>query len=183
MCPLGWTWAKNIQDRDRTHKFPIIHIPGSPLCPVQAYQNMCQLTPLDSQQAAFCLISRRGPVLVTYNQYNVKPNEWIQACGYDPDEYSTHNFRRGEAIWAFHAKAPDSLIQLQGDWESGAYKRYFEMGLANKRDVSLKLIKCIKRQSVSLIWSGLTVESFWLSMGVASSSPITGNSKTETERN
>ena len=139
-----WTWAKNIQNRDRTHKVPIIHIPGSPLCPVEAYQNMCQLTPLDSRQAAFSLISRRGPVPVTYNQYNAKLKELIQACGRDPDEYSTHSFRRGGATCAFHAKVPDSLIQLQGDWVSDAYKRYLEMGLADKRDVSLKLIKYIK---------------------------------------
>ena len=105
---------------------------------------MCQLTPLDSRQAAFSLISRRGPVPVTYNQYNAKLKELIQACGRDPDEYSTHSFRRGGATCAFHAKVPDSLIQLQGDWVSDAYKRYLEMGLADKRDVSLKLIKYIK---------------------------------------
>ena len=142
---MVWTWVKN---RERTHKVPIIHIPGSPLCPVEAYQSMCQLTSQDSRQAAFSLISRRGPVPVTYNQYNVKLKELVQACGHDPDEYSTHSFRRGGATCAFHAKVPDSLIQLQGDWVSDAYKRYLEMDLADQRDLSLKLIKYIKRQSV-----------------------------------
>ena len=99
---------------------------------------------------------------MTYNQYNAKLKGLAQACGRDPDKYSTDSFRRGGATCAFHAKVLDSLIQLQGDWVSDAYKRYLEMGLADKRDVSLKLIKYIKRQSVSLILSGLTVESFRL---------------------
>ena len=133
---------------------------------------MCQLTPLDSWQAAFSLISRRGPVPVTYNQYNAKLKELAQACGRDPDEYSTDSFCRGGATFVFHTKVLDSSIQLQGDWVSDAYKRYLEMGLADKRDVSLKLIKYIKRQSVSWILSGLTVDSFRLWMCVASSGPI-----------
>ena len=114
---------------------------------------------------------------MTYNQYNAKFKELVQACGHDLDEYSTHSFRRGGATCAFHAKVPDSLIQLQGDWVSDAYKRYLEMGLADERDMSLKLIKYIKRQFVLWILSGLTIGSFRLWMGVASSSPVSWASK------
>ena len=143
-----WTWAKNIQNRDRAHKIPLLQIPGSPLCPVAAYKNMCNLIPLKEHQAAFSVISSTGPVPVTYPQFNGKLKQLIQACGLNPDDYSTHGFRRGGASCAFRAKVPDSLIQLQGDWASDCYKRYLEMGLVDKRDVSLKLIKHIKKQSV-----------------------------------
>ena len=64
------TWAKNIQNRNRAHKVPILHIPGSPLCPVEAYKNMCQLVPLEAQHPAFALKSSRGPLQVTYRQFN-----------------------------------------------------------------------------------------------------------------
>ena len=67
-----WTWAKNIQNRDRAHKIPILQIPGSPLCPVTTYKNMCELIPLKKHQAAFSLISSTGPVPVTYSQFNGK---------------------------------------------------------------------------------------------------------------
>ena len=139
---------QNIQNRDRAHKIPLLQIPGSPLCPVAAYKNMCNLIPLKEHQAAFSVISSTGPVPVTYPQFNGKLKQLIQACGLNPDDYSTHSFRRGGASCAFRAKVPDSLIQLQGDWASDCYKRYLEMGLVDKRDVSLKLIKHIKKQSV-----------------------------------
>ena len=109
---------------------------------------LCELIPLKKHQAALSLISSSGPVPVTYSQFNGKLKQLIQACGLNPDDYSTHSFRWGGASCAFCAKVPDPLIQLQGDWASDCYKRYLEMGLMEKRDVSMKLIKHIKKQSV-----------------------------------
>ena len=39
-----WTWAKNIQNRDRAYKIPLLQIPGSPLCPVAAYRTCAILS-------------------------------------------------------------------------------------------------------------------------------------------
>ena len=72
-----WTLAKNIQNRNRAHKVPILHIPGSPLCPVEAYKNMCRLVPLEAQHPAFALKSSRGPVPVTYQQFNQRLKNWL----------------------------------------------------------------------------------------------------------
>jgi hypothetical protein len=42
-------------------------------------------------------------------------HNWIKSIGKDPDEYSSHRFRRGGASWAFSAEVPSELIQLYGD--------------------------------------------------------------------
>ena len=141
-----WTWAKNIQNRNRMHKVPLMHIPGSLLCPVKAYRNMCRLVPLDGKHPAFALKSNRGPVPVTYQQFNQKLKKPVGACGLNPDNFSTHSFRRGGATYAFRADVPETLIQLRGDWASDCYKKYLEMGLAEKRGVSLWLAKHIAKK-------------------------------------
>jgi hypothetical protein len=54
---------------------------------------------------------------------------FIKSIGKDPDEYSSHSFRRGGASWAFSAEVPSELIQLYGDWSSDAYKKYLRFKL------------------------------------------------------
>ena len=144
-----WTWAKNIQNRNRAHKVPILHIPGSPLCPVEAYKNMCQLVPLEAQHPAFALKSSRGPLQVTYQQFNQRLKKLVGACGLNPGEFSTHSFRRGGATCAFQADVPEILIQLQGDWASDCYKKYLQMGMAEKRTVSLRLVNHVANKCSS----------------------------------
>ena len=141
-----WTWAKNIQNRNRVHKVPLLHIPGSLLCPVKAYCNMCRLVPLDGKHPAFALKASRGPVLVTYQQFNQKLKKLVGACGLNPDNFSTHSFRQGGPTCTFRVYVPETLIQLQGDWVSDCYKKYLEMGLAEKRAVSLRLAMHIAKK-------------------------------------
>ena len=147
-----WTWAKNIQNRNRVHKVPLLHILRSLLCTVKAYRNMCRLVPLDGKHPAFALKSSRGPVSVTYQQFNQKLKKLVGACGLNPDNFSTHSFRRGGSTCAFRADVPETLIQLQGDTASDCYKKYLEMGLAEKRAVSLRLAKHITKKYP--IWCG-----------------------------
>ena len=101
---------------------------------------------LTAHYTAFALKSSRGPVPVTYQQFNQKLKKLVGACGLNPDNFSTHSFRRGGATCAFRADVPETLIQLQGDWVSDCYKRYLEMGLAEKRAVSLRLAKHITKK-------------------------------------
>ena len=132
-----WTWAKNIQNHNRAHKVPILHIPDSSLCPVEAYKNMCQLVPLEGQHPAFASKSSRGPIPVTCQQFNQKLKKLVGAYGLNPGDFSTHSFRRGEAMCAFQADAPEILIELQGDWAWDCYKKYLQMGMVEKEQCHL----------------------------------------------
>ena len=132
-----WTWVKNIQKRGRAHKVPILHIPGSSLCPVEAYKNMCHLAPLEGQHPAFAIKSSRGPVQGIYQQFNQKLKKLIGACGFNPEDFSTHSCRRGGATCAFQEDVPEILIQLQGDWASDCYMKYLQMCRAEKEQCCL----------------------------------------------
>ena len=136
---LFWSWAKNIQFGNRVHKIPLLEIPGSKLCPVWAFRNMCTLVPVPQQHPAFCLHSKGNIVPITYPQFNSALKALIKKVGKDPQEFSSHSFRRGGATCAFKAEVPDTLIQLHGDWASDCYKRYLHMGLEEKKGVSQKI--------------------------------------------
>ena len=124
-----WTCAKNIQNRNRAHKVPIFHIPGSSLRPVEAYKNMCHLVPFEGQHLAFDSKSSRGPIPVTYQQFNQKLKKLVGAFGLNPGDFPPHSFQRAGATCAFRANVPEILIQLQGDWASDCNK-YLQMGIS-----------------------------------------------------
>ena len=136
---VTWSWAKNIQFGQRLHKVPLLEIKGSPLCPVKAYVNMCNLVRADSHHAAFSVVKDQKVVPITYNQYQKKLKQLITRGGRNPDKYSTHSFRRGGATCAFQAQVPTELIQIQGDWASEAYKQYVKLGMEEKMLVASKM--------------------------------------------
>jgi hypothetical protein len=65
----------------------------------------------------------------------------IKLIGENPDEFSTHCFRRGEggSSWVFAAEVPTKLIQLYGDWCSDAYKKYLKFSLEDKISVANRM--------------------------------------------
>jgi hypothetical protein len=50
---------------------------------------------------------------ITYFQFQKVLKSLIKSIGKDPDEYSSHSFRRGSASWAFSAEAPSELILMK----------------------------------------------------------------------
>ena len=95
---LVWDWAKNIQAGERLHKVPLLQIPGSKLCPVRAYKNMCALVPAQGKSPAFSTLVKGKIVPITYSQFNRKIKQLITSCQLDPAQFSTHSFRRGGNI-------------------------------------------------------------------------------------
>jgi hypothetical protein len=65
--------------------------------------------------------------------------------GKHSDDYSTHSFMRGTVTWAFSAEVPTELIQLYGDWQRNAYKKYLKFNLEDKI--------CVANKSTSLVAS------------------------------
>ena len=61
-----------------------------------------------------------------YKGFKLKLRLLIKVIGLNPENYSTQGFRRGGSFFAFKSGVPADLIQLHGDWPSGAYKKVWK---------------------------------------------------------
>ena len=124
---LIFTKTKMIQFGERALKVPLVAIPGSPLCPVSAYQQMVSTIPAPDTAAAFSHVVAGELKPYTYSKFQKKLKSAITAIGKDPRLYSSHSMRRGGATSAFEAGVQTSVIQTQGDWATDTYLRYVRM--------------------------------------------------------
>ena len=133
--------SKTNQYADRVHVVPVLSLPGSPLCPVQAFRHMVRLCPAASSAPAFVLPSGRASYrCITYPMYNAFIKDAISAIGLRPSAFSSHSFRRGGATFAFQAKVPAELIKSTGDWKSSAYLLYLDLSFQDKVRVSSAML-------------------------------------------
>ena len=110
---VEFRWTKTIQKGERILEIPLFQIPGSSLCPVQAYRLMCEaISPL------FMLPKHK---MVNYRLYQSKLKESILKIDLNPENFTTHAFRRGFASLIFKVKTPADKIQLMGGWHSDAF--------------------------------------------------------------
>lgn len=128
-------WSKTNQYGRRIVRSPLVAIPGSPLCPVQAFSRMTALIPAEAGDPAF--LRRKGKKLkpICYHTFQRKLRLYISRIGFEASAFSSHSFRRGGASWAFSIGMPGEMIQLQGDWASDAYKKYLSFSLDDKLKV------------------------------------------------
>ena len=133
-------WSKTIQFGQKILKLPIVEIPGSVLCPIKAFNKMCEMVPARPSDPLFSLPNNK---CVTYYQYQKRLRYFIQKIGLNPEEFSTHSFRRGETSYAFRSKVPVELIKMHGDWKSDCYQQYLSFSLEDKLVVVSKMKKSI----------------------------------------
>jgi hypothetical protein len=133
---VTFEWTKTIQSGERRLKIPLVNIPGSVLCPVNAYIRMCNVIPAPDDSPALVLRKHSRLVPVTYPQFLSKLRYIINKTGRVSELYSSHSFRRGGATFDFRSHIPSELIQLHGDWASDAYKVYLEFSLADNISVA-----------------------------------------------
>ena len=84
-----------------------------------------------------------GPQPITYAQFQKFIKAAVASVGLDPNDFSSHSFRRGRANWAFSANVPSELIKVQGDWASQAYLRYLDCSVDQRVVVSHSMSQCI----------------------------------------
>ena len=129
-------WSKTIQYGERLLQTPLIPIPGSVLCPVSAYNNMCSQVKAKPDDPLFSLPKGQ---YVTYSKFQSKLRELISKLSLEPQLYSSHSFRRSGATFAFQSGCSSELVQLQGDWKSDAYRRYLTFSLNDKLAVAMEM--------------------------------------------
>ena len=148
---VTFRWSKTNQFGGRVHKVPIISIPGSPLCPVNAYKAMLEKCPGVSGDPAFFFRDISGKVgpkkPVTYSQLQNCIKNGVARLGFDPKAFSSHSLRRAGATWAFHSQVPSELIKSHGDWASEAYLRYLDFSLSERLNVAEMMSKEIVRMA------------------------------------
>ena len=129
---VTFRWTKTMQDGSRPLVVPCVAVPGSILCPVQAFSNMLDRVPAPSHGAAFVLPHKHGVRPVTYKDFMLVLRCLIASLGLDPSKFSSHSFRHGGTTFAYRSGVPDQLIKVQGDWASDAYTRYLHHSLDSR---------------------------------------------------
>ena len=139
-------WTKTIQFAERALTIPVLSIPGSPLCPVQAIKRMRRLVNSEPDHPAFSLGGSRA---LTYRECSLKLKQWLEQAGWDGSKFSMHSLRRGGATLAFQAKVPGELIKIQGDWASDSYQCYLAIPLEQRTDVAAQVRDLVVRHTLS----------------------------------
>lgn len=142
---ISFRWTKTIQRGERLLQLPLLNIEDSILCPVTAYRNMCKAIPAPDHCALFLLPNKKT---ITYAQFQNKLKYCVQKLGLDPQNFSTHSFRRGGASLAFRAKIPADKIKLMGDWKSDCYQRYLTFELEDKISVQNAMKQYMMKHSL-----------------------------------
>ena len=139
-------WSKTNQFQKKVIHIPLAPIPGSILCPVQAYLTMVSRIPAPLESPAFVIPSSQGLQSLTHSSYSKFLRLALRKLGIpNVDCYSGHSFRRGGATWAFSANVPSELIKEHGDWLSEAYLRYLNFNLEERLVVTLKMGQAVTK--------------------------------------
>ena len=139
-------WSKTIQYRQRAIEIPLFPIPNSPLCPVTLIKALMACKGKPSHP----LFSLSKGVPLTYQAFHKKFRKVLEKAGYEKTMFSSHSLRRGATLWAFKSGVPESLIQVQEDWTSDAYKRYLSFPIALRAVVNWRMRKAIAENVLHL---------------------------------
>lgn len=64
--------------------------------------------------------------------FQKKLRDCIDNIGLNPDQFSTHSFRRGFTTLAFPSNISPESIELLGDWKFDAFRNYLELDWSDK---------------------------------------------------
>ena len=136
---VSFRWTKTRQAGGAPLVIPLVPVHNSPLCPVQAYNNMCRLVPAAPVSPLFILPPSHGVVPIVFSAFHKVLHLCLSVLGIDHIGFSSHSFRRGGATFAFSVGVPGELIQSQGDWSSECYKLYLDLSVQHCLTVARSL--------------------------------------------
>jgi hypothetical protein len=136
---VNFKWSKTLQFGGREHKVPLLAFPGSPICPVQAFKDMCQIVPFSPKGPLFKVKKGESWVPVTYPQFQKKLKHVLAQVGLEPAAYSSHGLRRGGASFMASCGVSKEVIKLVGDWRSDAVDKYVQLDLPTKVQAAQKV--------------------------------------------
>ncbi|KAK3257901.1 hypothetical protein CYMTET_33022, partial [Cymbomonas tetramitiformis] len=123
--------SKTIQCGERYHWVPLVAVPGSRLCPVEALRRLMLATEGLPEEAPLFQVEGRGKrgalVPMAHAALVAGLKSLAVQVGLDPARYAGHSLRRGGATAAMRLNVEKLYIKLQGDWKSDCWERYCEL--------------------------------------------------------
>ena len=116
-------WAKNWQRCARSEDFTLSALPGSPVCPVQAFRRVLSHRPASSR-APLLIIATGAPLSLNY--LNAAWSAAIRVLGLTRCGYTLHSVRRGAATAIQPHVHDEEHIKIYGRWKSNAYTKYIK---------------------------------------------------------
>lgn len=126
--------TKTVQFAQRILTIPLVALPGDVLCPVQALIDMWELCPARDGSLFIYTSAHSQSSPLTHNVYNKLLRKFCKLARL-PFQFSAHSLRKGGATCAFAAGVNDTMIKLQGDWVSDAYRRYVFVSMEQRLSV------------------------------------------------
>lgn len=117
-------WSKTIQRGQAVPLIPLPRIPGSPLCPLQAYNDMLQLCPTVTPNTPLLQLPGHQRKTVTIKLLGQVFHAILDQLGYPAALYSLHSLRAGGATAAFNAGVEYTHIKRHGTWKSDCFWSY-----------------------------------------------------------
>lgn len=143
--------TKTIQFNERALHIPLVPMSGNFLCPLQALRDMWELCPAQCGTSLFTSRSPSGsfsPLVHSHlnkREYSFRDlvtqplsnpalviKRHCTLAGLPAKSFSGHSLRKGGATCALLAGVSETMVKLQGDWVSDAYRRYISFSLAQK---------------------------------------------------
>ncbi|KAK3257597.1 hypothetical protein CYMTET_33324 [Cymbomonas tetramitiformis] len=110
---------------------PLVAVPGSALCPVEALRRYMLATADMPDEAPLFQAEkggkRGGLVPMTHSVLVAGIKKLAAKIGRDPAKFAGHSLRRGGATTALRLRMDTLYIKLQGDLKSDCYERYCEL--------------------------------------------------------
>ncbi len=132
--------SKTIQFGQRILQIPLCKMDLSPLCPVRALHDLHALqSDISLDRHLFSFWDKNQVNCVTHDTFVTALRHTLAACGFRPQDFSGHSFRRGGCSFALSLGMPQVLIKLHGDWKSNAFERYISI----EKDLHCKFAKAL----------------------------------------
>jgi integrase len=128
-------WTKSLQRYNQTLHLTLFPIPGSPLCPVQAFLLLQRLFPVPSASPFLSYYSSGRLITLSQGDLRRSLRALLVRLRLNP-HLSFHSFRRSAASLAYSSGLSFSAIQSHGTWSSDALLAYLDSGA---RDPSVSL--------------------------------------------
>ena len=119
-------WLKTLQDRRNVATVTIPALGTSMLCPVKALRDMYASFPAAKDDPLF-LYNKSSLLLPLTDSMARKHLKLVSQLLDYPKHFTFHDFRRGEATWAFRNGVSIQDIQAQGTWSSQSVWRYIQL--------------------------------------------------------
>ena len=90
---------------------------------------------VEGNSPAFSFSPKR---FITYSKFTSRLKVLLAQAGYNPELFSGHSFRRGEATFLYECGGTTIMIQASGDWASQCFVKY--LYLTEKQRLSAQLL-------------------------------------------